>query len=612
MTSDSNNRFHSVLPWIFLALLTALSVAAAADLFDNPGSLLSANYLFGNDLPTYQSQGEMLRRMWSSDTRFWGYNPYFMAGYPMVKLYNGLIWGIVSALLYWMPIGSCAAVFMLGVAGLSPLFYYAATAQVNVSTGWRLVGATLGAGAFFLGPNFFLWWMGAIEGALSSLLVVLTWALYLKWCESGTVKLWAAFTAGASMTLMTHHMGALCFGTLVLVSLPFVRLDLKKWIWLSAAGAISLVVNSFWLVPFFANAKYIEPSPDRLWSGTQGGGLMEDLFSFVGPAGSLPIIWFLLITAILGLAAWNRERPKLARAYGAGLIAWTFAAYLGGYISALDPIQPRRFLVYVIALAVLPAVRGTAWLWERAGRRVGTGGAILACAVILLSPSAYMRVLPFKIMTDVPAELMTVADVIQKELRPQTRVMVEDTAGTDEGIIPYMGGHFPPLIPIITGRETLSGFMARFGIMHNRLMPRDGYLMGKPVEKVGTKELEDFLDLYNVGGILCFSIAAKTRFDGAAPLIVKRKDFGRLSWYLVDRAGDYIIGGSGKVTATVNKIEVSDLISEQEFVILKYHWMDNFKSDPPLKLEQVLIGGDPVGFIKVHNPPASFIIYNAY
>ena len=53
------------------------------------------------------------------------------------------------------------------------------------------------------------------------------------------------------------------------------------------------------------------------------------------------------------------------------------------------------------------------------------------------------------------------------------------------------------------------------------------------------------------------------------------------------------------------------IVADQGTVILKYHWLETLRSEPPRELRPVSLLGDPVPFISVIDPPRSLLIYNA-
>ncbi len=70
--------------------------------------------------------------------------------------------------------------------------------------------------------------------------------------------------------------------------------------------------------------------------------------------------------------------------------------------------------------------------------------------------------------------------------------------------------------------------------------------------------------------------------------------------------------GTGALKADSSRIWLDDLIAEDGEVVIAYHWMETFRAVPDVKLERFMVGGDPVGLIKISNPPSSLVIRNVY
>ena len=80
----------------------------------------------------------------------------------------------------------------------------------------------------------------------------------------------------------------------------------------------------------------------------------------------------------------------------------------------------------------------------------------------------------------------------------------------------------------------------------------------------------------------------------------------------VERAPTYFLKGSGASRSEANKIFLTDLQPDAGEIIVSYHWMKFLKTDPPVTMERTFLLDDPVGFIKLKNPPRSVLIYNNY
>ena len=78
------------------------------------------------------------------------------------------------------------------------------------------------------------------------------------------------------------------------------------------------------------------------------------------------------------------------------------------------------------------------------------------------------------------------------------------------------------------------------------------------------------------------------------------------------RQPTFFIKGRGTARADYNRIELENIIAEDNEIILSYHWMQDLKAVPEGTIERVFLEGDPVGFIKIKNPPRSLEVVNGY
>jgi len=82
--------------------------------------------------------------------------------------------------------------------------------------------------------------------------------------------------------------------------------------------------------------------------------------------------------------------------------------------------------------------------------------------------------------------------------------------------------------------------------------------------------------------------------------------------YEIKRKPSYYLKGRGEVKAEINRLKLSNVSAVDGEIIIKYHWMDQFKTVPPLLIEKYSVPEHPVGFIKVIRPVKSFDIVLDY
>ena len=94
--------------------------------------------------------------------------------------------------------------------------------------------------------------------------------------------------------------------------------------------------------------------------------------------------------------------------------------------------------------------------------------------------------------------------------------------------------------------------------------------------------------------------------------MVRLSDIDNFTVYEVKRTATFFLKGSGTVRADYNRLELTDIVPEQGEIIISYHWMKFFKTIPQVRIERADALGDPVGFIKIINPPPSLVVVNGY
>jgi hypothetical protein len=228
--------------------------------------------------------------------------------------------------------------------------------------------------------------------------------------------------------------------------------------------------------------------------------------------------------------------------------------------------------------------------------------------VVSLLPNAYSRVSPFKLMTSFPLRAQATVDWISQNTTTEARVMVEeiDDAGRPDN--PYGGSYLNAFLPSLTGREIIGGPYPGIDILYHRVTFIDGVLLSKSVLNMNDDELAGILKLYNIGWVICFSPEAKSRFNRVSSMLDHSQDMGPLSFYNVRLGRSFFLIGDGEVQASPGLIRVRVKKSENNSVVIKYHWAPHLKIEPSGVIELYDVQGDPIGFIRVLNPPPEFFI----
>jgi hypothetical protein len=90
-----------------------------------------------------------------------------------------------------------------------------------------------------------------------------------------------------------------------------------------------------------------------------------------------------------------------------------------------------------------------------------------------------------------------------------------------------------------------------------------------------------------------FEVAKKYMFEGEA----------NYSIYRLQRPHSYFLKGKGRIVdVQPDRIELADVEPQNGSVVISLHWIDTWKSDPPLALKPEPMSPDPVDFVKIELP----------
>ncbi len=139
---------------------------------------------------------------------------------------------------------------------------------------------------------------------------------------------------------------------------------------------------------------------------------------------------------------------------------------------------------------------------------------------------------------------------------------------------------------------------------------------GKLLQDIAPQDLYQYLKTYNIQWIITNTDRGGYHFGTYA--FEKRPDFmsqvAAIREYKIFRvrlSPTFFLQGTGHVTASWNRLQVQDASSGG--IVLKYHWMQSLKTDPPLNITPFQALDDPMGLIQVDNGDVhDFLIYNSY
>jgi hypothetical protein len=392
---------------------------------------------------------------------------------------------------------------------------------------------------------------------------------------------------------------------------------------------VVLAVNSFWLMPVIQVCQDTTTRPEHYRFALQIDSFYEPIRVYLTQKMSVlnrkdPSLnntfmdVLLLLAAVAGLYRWRRTRETHPAPFVAGAAFLFIIAYCGSRTEFFAQLQPQRFTIPLNLLLVIPAGAGLAAMLTALFRERGTAVRLFTAAAaftLLVHPvfkplkTVYGYDL-YRLNCAFPSPLTELMTWLDDATTREGRILVEDSeCDTDHR---FYGAHFPALFPEYVKREYLCGPRPMYPIKHSYASFTAGLLFERKVEEYTLDELKRRFDIYNVRWIVAWCEESKKVFDRYPEYMVKVGNIDEFSLYEVKSTPSFFIKGRGAVKSDYNRLELSAVVPEDGEIIISYHWMQYLKTDPELTMEQAMVGDDPVGFIRIINPPPSLVVYNAY
>ncbi len=661
-------------PTCILLMIFGLHAYQSLRLFPSWDALTDDRPVVMVDHAIHLYHGALGAEFFQKHATSWGYDPFFMAGYPETP-----VWDSSSNLAIAFELAGGGSynprAYKIGLFVLTVLivpFLAFGVRAAGLSTG---EAATTSALAFVVFGAFVptvLWRSGLFAFVTASTFLVPMLGLLVCYDRRPTPVRWGALVAGGSVFVFTHVTAPiLLFGGAIgylLATMRDWRGRRKRFGGVLLAAGIALGLNGFWLVPllrfrtirdagfFFMNPGSIRAFPDLLLNNPLDGRVLV----------------VLLALGVAGLVAWRLQgRRLLATLFGFTAAFFVALCWLGGLSTFTMTLEPLRFITSLEILLTVPA--GSAvWrimrkLAARTGGnfrgRVAFGALTLAVfvAMVTASPLTFLYAVkalarPRRLAVGLRPEDKGLVEWLRVNTDLSARIMFEDQLRLLEDTDPE-STHWTPLLPLLLrpeARSFVGGIYQTAFIAHNRRANFGDYTLGgRRIDGWKADELTDYAREYNVGWAVAwsplsryvldrFSLAKKVATLPRATSPELRAILDDVQWKAIaDKAGDrvanfylnegvasyalyrlerphsYFLTGKGQVTGmALNRIELADVEPEpgSNSVILSMHWLDTWRSDPPLRLSPIQVSGDPIPFVEItlDKRTAKIVLDNRY
>ncbi|MBN2108525.1 MAG: hypothetical protein JW832_13955 [Deltaproteobacteria bacterium] len=592
----------------------------------------SPSIIYTDDFPLHY--GDMLDKKFFMNTycSTWGYNPYQRAG-TVANVIVGIDNNAWALWAFSLPFFSGAVAFKLYFIFLIfviPLLLYGTARNFELGDGESFVCVVLGT--LFVHTTIcvdFIYWgtVSYISSVYLSLYIASLTYRFLKTREWPVLVLQTLLLGAALWIHIFTVLNCLPF-IMVLYCAVVRRLPWRRLVLSMASLLTAAALTCPWLIPFIRmlDSSHINPvmtfytTTDFFeWVNTYFFGKL--LFNtYVVPfQKSVLIDRGLMLFGIWGLLLWKKEGAGVKAAACGYTIAFLFLlAYYGSFVNFTRSLTPLRFIIIMNLFLILPASSALCCLYKRLTnhRPVRVRLALVACFMLMLAllaarPYYHLFVKKeFQLRTQLPQELEQLITYIKNSTTDEARILIENSDW--ESGHQYGGGHFPYILPHLTGRQFIGNDFAYNPTKDSMISFFCGQLFQRPIETLRLEDVSPLCDLYNMSWVICWSQQAKTFFNRYPEYFLPDGTIERFFLYRIKRQPSFFIKGSGIARAEMNKIELKDLAPHQGEIIISYHWMKFLKTDPPLEVERVFYMDDPVGFIKLKNPPRNVLIYNNY
>jgi hypothetical protein len=617
---------------VLIVAVFSLHAFGLLSLFDVLPGLYNPDPIIEQDWGLHFHHLRSWEAFWQQDKSSWGYNPLFMAGYPSntiqdlsIKLFEFIALGL--SLIALTPIQWFKLSAFIAMAAVPWLMYFSARnlfAREEIRNTAAVASALLGTIYWWNSlprEMFFYGMIGYSTAAYASILgVSLFYRLAQQQTSWGAVHLgWMFFT----ITILPLHIQSLIIFLPCILVLLVARPKLMQRylvLWTVGAVTISLALNLVWILPAFTHrgddvsqaiveqlALFVSTDP---WTLVKDYLAPKNYWSFRQSFWEKGVRLMLLILGTTGTIKLLRHGGNLGILLFAALISLFVLTYFSFLVPALQAWQPMRFKVpFDVFLAVAAAYALATWLMaDSAASRFNfyiVPSLLLAASVTFLINLVHTESQgKLRLRTLIRPEITEIAHWVRQNTPDEARVLFEES-GDETGFV-YDGMYLSSFIPHWSGRQLIGGPINLYNDRHHFAEFHSGRLFGRDIQGVTDEEIKRYFRLYNIGAVVAFHPASLKRLRSVPGLITLDRRIGPVHLMRVNQSPDWFVHAQGKVIAKLNRLEVSTGGANE--VVLKYHWLDGLVSDPPATIVPVKIYDDPIPFIKVVDPPRSFIL----
>jgi hypothetical protein len=448
-----------------------------------------------------------------------------------------------------------------------------------------------------LNVYFFTGLVGFAAACFFSIYVLSLFMVFLR--EPGTIN-YTKFCLGLVLLFLLHVLGPLpLVPALIFYTITWQPLSFRWRTALLLTPAIVLMLNAFWLLPYFLDWEMLNPA----WAWLPAlqnldRHLTYDNWSEFSSKFSRPL-WLGpqivgISLALYGFTVMRRfvERPVVV---GLALVASfaLFLSYFGSFVPLFSRIQPVRFVLPALVAVSIPVGVAASILIKQ--MRLPVGLSIATAAMALFIPAiglGWLKQLPL------PPSPDPFAEFVARQTTPGDRLLIQSPDG-------YQAGGFETKIfPLRYKREVIG---SNFSAVHDPAQFLDKVLLGRELKDWPKNELRTALDRWGVSWVFTVNseghaLLSNTLGDSIAKV-------GNYHAFRVSNAPTRFLVGDGLIEAKVNRIELKKLRPQNGLVVIRYSYNPSWRATPHMPVYSYPIAEDPSGFIALKDPPESVTLW---
>lgn len=628
------NRSVANIIKVFAILFVLLHVGVTGHL-----GATASGPLFHNDYALMIYQQHKAVEFFSGFGSLWGYETGYAAGYPLNFTWNSnVILQFLSVLLHPVPEHIVLLWTTVFSVAMAPFAFFFGLKNFGVDGTKRNLATILLLAYWWTGLPATFMLLGMPAGTIVFHMAFFIVSVFYRIVDADERRLWPWLYALIPLSFLAHKTALVILGIpfMIIITCYVRRVRIGCYAHLAAIAALTLAVNSFWLIPFLDLAKFrvaLADAPHGLhfdplrifkdyftFTKIMGHKVVSDTNSLVLTVPNTILRNFLLWFGLYGLfRIWKDGRRALAAAIFFIVAIYMAEVYFGSFwwFSAL--FYPTRYIAYMDWFLVIPAVTGAAAAYRalapKFGAAPGTAIAIAALTILLIATAP--TYILFTRLTDrrLDEDTLQLAKFLKEETTPNGRVLLEDSGWNDRGGAPpqYSESHFPSLLSDITGREYIGGPYPYVFLEHHYAGFHDGTFLERDIRSYSTRELSRALNDYYIRWIVCWGSGCSETFAADGQRFKKLAGIGKFDVFeFTDFDMNPFLTGEGFTVADHRGIRCYRVGAEDGRAVLKYHALESLETGAGGETGSAPVGSDPVGFIEIENPRANFIIRNTY